>query len=220
MATPVEISVLSGTVVVRGADVPHAVIVKGTGTIDAEGVVRCRSTKSIEIECPRGTDVFAGTKSGSIKCEGQLGAVRLSTLSGSIHIESCRSAEVRTLSGQVEIGRVEGDCRVRTVSGRVHITAAMACDLSTKSGSVSVDDVRDATVHSASGRAEVCCTSPGVVDIRTISGTVDVRYPDDFAPDVVTMSLAKVDNQLTHNLPRHGVVKVSTMSGRVRLRSG
>lgn len=220
MTTPVEISVISGTVLVRAADITQARVVKGDGSIDTEGVVHCRSTKSIEVECPRGTDVFVGTKSGGVTCKGELGAVRISTISGSVHVESCRSAEVRTISGKVDIGRVDGDCKVRTVSAQVKIVAALTCDLSTKSGTVSVASVRDATVHSASGRAEVCCNAPGIVDIRTISGTIDVRYPRDFSPDVVAKTLHKVDDSLAQGVPKLGVVKVASMSGRVKLHSG
>src|SRR5262245_41076333 len=103
-----EVSVKSGRVDVRSADVAAPTVVKGEAYIDGNGVVHSKASGSLVLACPVGTDLVIGTQSGSVTCTGEFGSVMVSGLSGTIAIGTCRSAEVRTMSGSIEVGRVSG----------------------------------------------------------------------------------------------------------------
>lgn len=215
----VEVSVRSGSVRISVGEVDVPVIVSGTATIDDNGVVAASPSSTIELVCPRGTDVFVATASGSVSCRGPLGSVRLSTKSGRLDVETCSEADLRTSSGRVVVGHVQDRCRVTAGSGSVTVGSASDLEITTRSGSVEAGGVRDGRVHAASGRIIVSCVTPGEVEIRTMSGNVNVSCVGDWAP--LTELHARRPKVVVDDLrreTREGVLRVSTLSGSIKVR--
>src|SRR4051794_9075568 len=85
-----------------------------------------RGSSKVIIRCPAGTDVVAGTSSGDLEFGGELGAVRLTTMSGKIEVDRVASIDIRAMSGSVTVASCAGECRVKTKSGKVRIGSAGA----------------------------------------------------------------------------------------------
>ncbi len=218
--TTIEVSVKSGSVKIRVADVASVTLQSGKATIDGSGVVHAEPTSSVTLLCPRGTNVVIGSHSGSVSCNGSLGRVAIATHSGSVSVEQCTSADVRTATGSVHVGSVAGECRVNSKSGRVSVERAPRCDVHTVSGSVEIGGVRDGTVHCASGSVEIGCQGAGHLDVHTISGRVTLTYPTGVSPAIdLHGSAGRVDNSLSPTAEHLGSASITTVSGRVRLRS-
>jgi len=216
----IEVSVKSGSVEIRVADVASPTLKSGKATIDGSGVVHSDPSSSVTLLCPRGTNVVIGTHSGSVSCSGALGRVAIATHSGSVSVEQCTSADIRTATGSVTVGAVAGECRANSKSGHVAVGRAPWCDVHTVSGSVEIGGVRDGTVHCASGSVEVECQGPGHLDVHTISGKVTLTYPTGVSPAIeLHGSAGRVDNSLTPTVETLGSASITTVSGRVRLRS-
>jgi DUF4097 and DUF4098 domain-containing protein YvlB len=156
---------------VRGANVDH----------DDDGTVRIGGgtggSNAVEVVCPAGSDVIVGTASGNVELVGSLGDVRVTTASGRISIDDAQRVDVRTASGTIEIGSCHGECRVVTKSSRVRVGNAGSLDCSAVSGRVEVGGVEDASVRTVSGRVALGTANTGRVDVRSVSGKVELEVP-------------------------------------------
>jgi len=89
---------------------------------DGAGGVRFMSanhgSSNVEVRCPTGSDVAAGTMSGHVRLRGHLGRVRVTTVSGNIEAEHVEAIDARTIAGGIEIERCDGKCALQTKSGR------------------------------------------------------------------------------------------------------
>jgi DUF4097 and DUF4098 domain-containing protein YvlB len=145
---------------------------------------------SVDVVCPPGTDLIVGTESGSIELVGRLGDVRVTTRSGKISIDQASHIDVRTASGSIEIGECTGACRVVTKSSRVKIGNVGNFDCSAVSGRVEVGDVEDASVRTVSGRVAMSTRQTGRVEVRSVSGKIEVAVPRDRRPATLLKSLS------------------------------
>jgi hypothetical protein len=149
----------------RGADVDVDIRLTRHGSVDAV------------VELPEGSSCRVSTASGDVRCTGEYGAldihsaggdigaervsgpVRLESASGDVSVSQAREANVKTASGNVEIGCVSGDVQVHTASGNVRIEGASGhrTDVKSASGDISVG------------------VAPGIgvyLDLSSLSGTV------------------------------------------------
>ena len=154
---------------------------------DATGCVSVKSGRGgsgwLEVRCPIGTDVVVGTVSGKVELRGQLGAVRVTTVSGSAQVERAEHVDVRSVAGSIEIGRCAGRCRIQTASGRAVCGSAGDARVSTMSGQIRLDEVTGSVkAQSASGQIEVGARGKGDVDVQTMSGSVRVQVPRGLRP--------------------------------------
>lgn len=211
-----EITTRSGSVLVRVTDVARPTVVDGNASIDDDGVVHSTSSGRVEVCCPAGTDVVIGTLSGSVECRGALGRVVVSTRSGKVHIDDAAEADVRTLSGSVELESCSGECQVVTKSAAVGIGAAADASVTSKSGTVEIGAVVNATVRSASGKVRVDMLGGGAVDVRTMSGRVDVHLPAEQSPVVALHSRSgSVSGAGLPGTEQGGSLSVDTLSGAI-----
>ena len=65
---------------------------------------------------------------------GDFGTVGITSQSGSIRVAVVAEADLRTVSGVVEVDECEGRCRVSTTSGRITVGATRDAEISTTSG--------------------------------------------------------------------------------------
>jgi DUF4097 and DUF4098 domain-containing protein YvlB len=180
-----NIATRSGRVRVEGRE-GAGLGVQGGNVEHDDGTVRITAgiggSNAVEVVCPAGSDVIVGTASGSVELVGSLGDVRVTTASGRIAIDDAQRVDVRTASGKIEIGRCRGECRVVTKSSRVRVGNAGTLDCSAVSGRIEVGGVDDANVRTVSGRVEMGTTSQGRVEVRSVSGKVDLAVPRDRRP--------------------------------------
>jgi len=126
-------------------------------------------SSSLEIRCPAGTNVSAGTISGSIELRGLLGTVKASAVSGGIKIDRANGdVDIRSVSGSLRVESCGGECNANTKSGNIGVThVGKAARAATISGSVQLG---------TDGQAEVL--------VKTISGSITVRVPEGRYPHV------------------------------------
>ena len=154
---------------------------------DATGLVSVSSARGgsgrLEIRCPPGTDVVAGAVSGKVELRGQLGAVRVTTVSGSIEVERTESIDARSISGSITVEQCSGRCRLQTKSGRVTCRIAGDAQLSTMSGKIELYEATGSVrAQSTSGKVRVTTQGKGDVAVQTLSGAVTVEVPEGVRP--------------------------------------
>ncbi len=188
---------------------------------DATGQVTFTSARngsaSLEVRCPVGTDVVVGTASGSVEVRGDLGQVRVTTISGSIRVGRAETLDIRTVSGSIEVDRCAGRCRVQTKSGRVEVGHAGHAEASTMSGRVEVTNaIGGVRVRTASGQVEIGAEGQGDVCVQTLSGSVRVRLPEGVRP---AARLASKTGRLICDCLQGNdcVVDVSSLTGRIEV---
>ena len=141
-----RIATASGKVTVTAEDRSDVVVERG-GTVVTlpDGVVEVKPLKasaSLDVRCPTACDLVIGTASGRVELRGLLGAVSVTSASGSIRVAEVAEADLRTQSGRVEIEDCRAGCRVATKSGSITVGAAGSADVSTVSGTIRIDPGR------------------------------------------------------------------------------
>jgi DUF4097 and DUF4098 domain-containing protein YvlB len=221
MADPVRLNITtrSGKVKVFAAAGNGLSIDGGAVVNETDGVVDIRRRKSageIVVHCEPATNVTIGTVSGSVETEGELGDVRVASVSGKVRIAAASRVDVRTKSGSVDIGTVTGECRLVVTSAKVHIGAASRAMIAGVSGVVAADNVERADVKTVSGTVELSTKGPGRVSVRTISGTVKISVPPEVRPSTRLRSISgKVSCDCERG--RDGEIAVATVSGTIRV---
>jgi len=190
----------SGAVEVRAEERADVVIESGAPSehrieSDATGRIKLPSAKGgsakLVLRCPMGSDVVVGTISGDVDLHGQLGAVRVTTVSGSIRVERAEALDARSVAGHIEIDHCSGQCRLQTKSGRAVCNGAGSAQVSTISGQIKLGETAGTVrAQSASGAVEVDMRSAGDVKVRTMSGPVRVAVPRDVRPSTSLHSLS------------------------------
>jgi DUF4097 and DUF4098 domain-containing protein YvlB len=215
----ISITTRSGKVRVTGAETETVSIVGGFGETNEEGVLEIRresGSDRIEVTCPSGTDVTIGTTSGNVETHGVLGAVRILTASGKIHVADASRIEIRTKSGKIDVRACEGECNVVTTSSKVHIGTAGKCRVAAVSGLVLLEHVAGAEVKTISGKVLLGTSGAGDVMVKTVSGKVEIRVPREVKPATHLNSVSgKV--QCDCEPGDDGTIAVKSQSGAIRL---
>lgn len=160
------------------------------------------------ITCPVGADLDFGTGSASLRVEGELSDVSVTTASGDVQVDrvggrlgvktasgdilvadALGEATVTTVSGDLQVDRFAGPLGVRAVSGDVRIgTVRAPLTLSTTSGDIWIDRVEGGEVdaRSVSGDARIAVTrgTPVWIDAASVSGKLESTLGlEDSVPD-------------------------------------
>jgi DUF4097 and DUF4098 domain-containing protein YvlB len=190
----VRISSVSGRITVV-AESRFDVVADGarieTAADGSVGVLPMRASTSITVRCPVGADIVVGTRSGSLRLQGHLGAVLATTLSGRIEAEDVASADLRAVSGSIVVGACIETCRVKTKSGSIRIGSAGAAEIMIGSGKVELSSVEGAVkVRAVSGSVSVVAGGHGPIEVETMSGSITITLPSACRPDVRARSLS------------------------------
>ena len=196
----VRLSTTSGNVEVIGEERPDVVIESGAPAdqhieSDATGRVALTSARggsaNLQVRCPTGSDLVVGTVSGHVTLSGQLGNVRVTTISGHIEVERADALDVRTISGNIQVDRCAGGCSLRTKSGRTTIGIAGDTEVSTISGRITLDEAQGGVkMRSVSGAIELGTQGQGDVAVQTMSGSVRVAVARGVRPSARLRSLS------------------------------
>lgn len=203
----VEIALLSGTIIVRGADRSDArvraessegrvsVIVTSGGVrlgVDrASGRFRSGDENRFEIEVPRGVRVIAAGTSADIEVRDTRGDVDARTTSGDVTVIGARGrVTVSSTSSEIALRDIEGSVRVSGVTGDQTLTdVSGAVELTTVSGSLQLTGGRvgELRAESVSGDIEFAARieAGGRYEARAHSGDV-VLHLDERSPMVIS----------------------------------
>jgi len=214
-----RISRRSGKVrVVANAGTP--VSVEG-GTLESNDdgslEIHSRTSSTLEVQCPTGSDLTISTASGAIEVRGEVGSVRVTTKSGSLEIERASEIDARGASGKVNVGACARECHVVFVSGNVHIGEAGRAVVATVSGNIEADDVDDAEVKTVSGKIDIGARGGGKLSARSISGSVKISVPDGDRP---TTRLKSVSGRVRCECSPgdDGSISAKTVSGGIEVK--
>lgn len=215
---PVRITASSGRIEVTAEARGDVQVDRGQhhpmgGVLEVKG-----ESNGVVVRVPLGTDLVVGSHSGGVRLHGRLGAVRLTTRSGRVEIESCASLDARTVSGRVEIGEIAGEGRVKSASGRVTIgRAGGELNVATVSGRIQVTDaVGPVRAHTVNGRVEVGMTESADVRADSVSGSVTIGLPRGVEPTTSLVSVSgRCECELTEG--HDCCVTGRSVSGRIRI---
>ena len=142
-------------------------------------------SNSLTVKCPPGTDLGAGSDSGSVELRGDFGDVKLKSASSKITVESARSAEVKTRNGKITIARTHGRASAGTVSGSIEVERARSARAASVSGEIKMGRiVGSAEAMSVSGNIDIASEGAGDINAATVSGAIKVRIPEHRAPEI------------------------------------
>jgi len=164
---------------------------------------RLRGSYRVRLEVPAGTDLNTAVASGNVDVRGPVGDFSARSASGDITLRHATGrTEIKVASGDVTIKRAGGDTRAVSASGDITISTAEAdCSVVTASGDAELGsaagglNVKTASgnvlvkryegdtliAKSVSGRLDLRIATGRRVDldIRTLSGRVDLPSPTD-----------------------------------------
>jgi hypothetical protein len=133
----------------------------------------------VEVRAPHGSSVKVKTASADTELNGHFGALELNSASGDVRLrgELVDNATIRTVSGDVELDRVDGDLSVQCVSGDVRARAiAGSVDTKSVSGDIRLDALVSGNVRftSVSGDIEIGIAPGSLVDVDAGSTSGDL----------------------------------------------
>lgn len=109
------------------------------------------------VELPEDSSCHVDATSADVRCTGRLGA-----------------ADIRTMSGDIDVEQVSGLAQLQTGSGDVDLGAAGEVQAQTTSGDVGIGRVGDAIVRTASGDVGIVTATGRQVEVKCSSGDIAV----------------------------------------------
>jgi hypothetical protein len=122
------------------------------------------------LKLPRRIDLSVSSVSGPIKVGDVEGQVHVNSISGSARIANIGGKlQVSSVSGSLDVGDVGAEARVNSISGNVRLGQV--------NGSLDVSSV------SGSFNATLVSLSPDGIDIKSVSGSVEIGFKSDVNAD-------------------------------------
>jgi DUF4097 and DUF4098 domain-containing protein YvlB len=215
----VEISNVSGSVKVVGWDRAEVAVTgtlgRGTERLEFSGSGERTTVKvvlphfahhvdgsELEVKIPAGSNLEVETVSADTSVDGVLGNVRAHTVSGGVTVGGKPSGfDAKTVSGDIEITAANAPGRASSVSGGVTLRG-VAGDVEARSvsGTLAVrgGETSRAELETTSGdiRFDASLAKDGRLDVKSVSGTVELDLPSTTAADFdVTTFSGDITNQ-------------------------
>ena len=181
----------------------------------------------VRIRCPQGSDLDCDTASAPVAAGGRLGDVKVRTASGTLQLDHVGGMlHAKSASGDLRVERVDGRAEVHTVSGDVEVRhAAEAISVNAISGDVEIGAAgAPLSVTSVSGDLRIGAAGPGEIQLKSVSGDVDVALRTALA---VRLDVNSVSGTITSELEvgeapptvegPEADLRVRTVSGDVRI---
>lgn len=167
---------------------------------------RMRSAK-LYVQVPEHTNVSVDAASADLSMAGTLGDVRVRTASGDVRADIVERLDVSSASGDVNVRRVTGRLVASTASGDIRADR--------------VDD--DCHCGTASGDVRIDCCAGDAVEVKTVSGDIQLGLPSGIRvdPDISTLSgrtRLPQPRPTTTDAPRRNVrVRLRAVSGDITI---
>jgi DUF4097 and DUF4098 domain-containing protein YvlB len=174
-------------------------------------------SKPLSVRCPNGTDIIAGTHSGTVRLAGDFGIVSVTTMSGAIELDTADEADLRTGSAPISLATCRVRCRLNTISGKISAGHVGSIAAGTMSGSIHIERVGGKLkARSVSGSIHCLCDGEGEIKVKTVSGKVHIKLPDGTGLSTRFKTLSgRVRNELPHGDDVY--VEAMTVSGSIEL---
>ena len=131
----------------------------------------------VRITCPHGAELAGRVVSADFRADGRLGSVEVKSVSGDVQLGQVDGeATVKSVSGDGRLGPVAGRATVQTVSGDFSLDRVdRPVEFKSVSGDVRIDEARsDASGQSVSGDIRLGAVTQGSVTLRSVSGDMHV----------------------------------------------
>jgi DUF4097 and DUF4098 domain-containing protein YvlB len=133
----------------------------------------------VQARVPHGANAKVKTASADTGVSGHLGGLEVNSVSGDVRVrgEVAEDATVKTVSGDVDLERVEGDLSAQTVSGDVRVRAVGgSADTKSVSGDIRLEALAagDARFSSVSGDIEIGIAPGSLLDVDAGSTSGDL----------------------------------------------
>lgn len=180
---------------------------------------------AVSVTVPAGMRLGAKLASADLTVEVALSEVRVQVASGDIRLSSITGpATIKAASGDVTIEAAEGPLDVSTASGDVRITDVSSdATIRTASGDVIVAHASaDLGLHTAAGDVAVARYSGSDIEVRTMAGDVEIRFP---AGRTLRLDLQTLSGDVTHAFAEVGEgsgdvdARIKTLAGDIHLAS-
>lgn len=166
-------------------------------------VTREGDTLRIETKYPKRRTPWGGRDSVNVSVDYEL------------WVPETASAEVRSVSGDVNLAPIGGTARVRCVSGNVDVLGAAGADVDLVSGDLKVENIAgDAYVKAVSGDIRMTGIK-GSVGAESVSGDIELKGVSDAA--TVTGKTVSGDIIYTGVIKPGGRYELKTHSGTIRM---
>jgi DUF4097 and DUF4098 domain-containing protein YvlB len=219
-SAPVRLTIAARSGSIRVRSQPGAEVAAPGARLreEPDGSVRIESaSRDLEVTCPDGADVILGTASGKVRLAGRFGDVRVTSASGSVHVDEVASLDVRLRSGSVTVESCAGDCHVVSTSGRIEIDRAGRVEVGGRSGHIIVRAAAGGRIRTTSGHVEVGLDRAADLEVRGVSSAIDIDLPAGVAPDLdLHTRSGRVDARVTQG--RDCVISAHTVSGSITVR--
>lgn len=127
----------------------------------------------VRITCPHGTELAGRVVSADLRASGRLGSADVKSVTGDLQLGQIDGeARVKTVSGDGRLGPVAGRATVQTVSGDFAVERVDGpVEFRSVSGDVRIDEAgSDASGQSVSGDIRLGAVTQGSVTLRSVSG--------------------------------------------------
>lgn len=191
----------------------------------------------VQIGLPTGSDVNAAAAAGAVRASGSLGACRLKTSVGDIHVDDCATGELKTSAGNIDVERVGGNAEISTSTGGARVgyvggaaviknsngetrVGEVAGDLRVKAanGGIEIGQVHGSlAAKTANGEIHIGSVARGPVVAETGLGEVAIGIPDGTA---AWLDLNTNFGQLRNELDNSGAPGADEVNVEVRARTG
>jgi len=206
MLEAVEVRHDGGRVVVTVRD-------KGRFGISFGSLVFGNGGLRVEARVPHGASVKVKTASADTGLSGHFGKLDLNSASGDVRVrgELADDATVKTVSGDVELDRVDGDLSVQCVSGDVRARAvAGSVDTKSVSGDIRIDALTagDVRFTSVSGDIEIGIAQGSLLDVDAGSTSGDLSSEVPLASEPLAGDLGAAPTVILRGRTVSGDVRV------------
>jgi putative adhesin len=154
------------------------------------------------LKLPRSIDLSVNSISGSLKAGDVEGPVHVSSISGSANIGNVGGKlQVSSVSGSLDVGNVGADARVTSISGNLRLGQV--------NGSLEITSVSGAL------NATLVSLSPEGINIRSVSGSVEIAFKSDVNADFNAQNVSGEVYLEVPNVTRENDEKSSNVRARI-----
>ena len=149
----------------------NSLVVRGVQEPEQRRHDNVQVNHQVILKLPRSIDLSVSSISGSLKAGDVDGQVRVSSISGSAKMGNVGGKlQVSSVSGSLDVGNVGSEARVTSISGNL--------GLGQVNGSLEVTSVSGAL------NATLVSLSPEGINIRSVSGSVEIAFKSDVNADL------------------------------------
>jgi putative adhesin len=180
----------------------NSLVVRGIQEPEQRRGQNIRVDHHVILKLPRRIELAVSSISGSLKVGDVDGETHVSSISGSAEFGNVGGKlRVNSISGSLEIGNVAADARVNSISGNVSLGQVNgALDVSSVSGSVN---------------ATLVSLSPEGIQIRSVSGSVEIGLKSDVNADFIAEHVTGQVSLDVPNVTRDSDEKSSNVRARI-----